>query len=64
MTFKIQKEVQYGQSLSVIGSINELGRWKDFNLGAMKWTDGHVWELKGKQIPKGSYIFQYKYVVV
>lgn len=50
-----------GQSLCVVGSIPELGNWKQFK-AHMKWTDGHVWVLEN--LPVHVQYFQYKYVVL
>jgi hypothetical protein len=43
LTFKIKMETKMGESMSVVGSLNELGRWKDFRVAKMKWTEGHIW---------------------
>lgn len=60
-TFKVGYETEMGQSLCVVGSIPELGQWKQFK-AHMKWTSGHVWVLENQQI--NAPYFQYKYVVL
>ena len=47
--------------MCVMGAIKELGKWKNQNIGTMKWTDGHVWVLE-TIIPEKSTVFMYKYV--
>ena len=53
-------ETKFGESISVTGSVPELGRWKnyDFNL---KWTAGHIWVSEQPIVTKVPY-FSYKYV--
>jgi hypothetical protein len=46
-----------------VGSIKELGYWKDFKVGKMKWNDGHIWRIN-LNIPKNSPVFMYKYVIM
>ena len=61
-TFKIKFETQLGESLCVIGEIEELGSWKNF-VGKMKWTEGHIWVLEDLMIKSKSF-FSYKYVLM
>ena len=42
VSFQIQYETKFGQSLAVIGSIEELGKWKEYKC-QLQWTDGHIW---------------------
>ena len=50
-----------GQSVAIVGNIEELGNWKQFKAN-MKWTDGHVWVLEN--VPISVPYFQYKYVIM
>lgn len=59
ITFRVHKEVNYGETLCVLGSIPELGNWKEFK-HHMKWTEGNVWESI-TPLNTHSYYFQYKY---
>jgi hypothetical protein len=43
LTFMIKQETKPGESMSIVGGINELGRWKDFRVAQMKWSEGHIW---------------------
>ena len=63
VTFKIKMETKMGESMAVVGSLNELGRWKNFNQAKMKWTTGHIWVIT-LEIPKTNTVFMYKYVKV
>ena len=56
-------ETRPGQSMSIVGSLPQLGRWKDFRVCAMKWTEGHIWEINLK-MPSKDCVFFYKYVKV
>jgi hypothetical protein len=51
-----------GESLCVVGDIEELGSWKNF-VGRMKWTTGHVWVLEDLEV-KSKPFFSYKYVLM
>jgi hypothetical protein len=46
-----------GESVAVIGSIKQLGEWKDFRAGKMEWTEGHIWVLSDLYIPSESAVF-------
>lgn len=62
VTFRVQKEVNYGESIGVLGSITELGKWKDC-IHHLKWTEGNIWEST-TPITTNSFYFMYKYVVL
>lgn len=62
LTLSIRYETNLGQSMSIIGDIEELGNWKNFKC-EMTWTDGHVWVLRDLPIRSKS-IFNYKYVLM
>jgi hypothetical protein len=59
---KVHKEVEYGQSICVVGSIDQLGNWKDVKSN-MRWTEGHVWE-SDTPITSNQLVFSYKYVIL
>lgn len=44
VTFRVQFKTEMGQSLCLVGSLDEIGRWKNY-LAHMKWTEGHFWTL-------------------
>ena len=45
--FLLDLSVKYntvpGQYVHVIGSIPELGNWKDDQVCKLQWTEGHIW---------------------
>lgn len=49
--------------MCVVGSLAALGNWKQFK-AHMKWTEGHIWELKNLDVRGEDGVFQYKYVVL
>jgi hypothetical protein len=51
-----------GDHLAVVGEIDELGNWKDFQKCTMKWTGGHVWVTENLIVKKP--FFLYKYIVM
>jgi len=57
---KVRYETMLGQSLFVMGSVPELGEWKEYKC-AMTWTDDHVWVTQDLIVT--SPIFMYKYVL-
>jgi len=59
VTFRVKRELEAGQSLCVLGSIPDLGNWKEFK-HHMKRTDGNTWESISPLVTH-SYYFQYKY---
>lgn len=62
LTLRIKYETNLGESMSIIGDIEELGNWKNFKCH-MTWTEGHVWVLRDLPIKEKS-IFNYKYVLM
>ena len=61
LTLKIFYKTNFGESLQVVGSIQELGAWKAY-VCPLRWTEGHIWEVQ-VQI-KSAWFFCYKYVVM
>lgn len=59
--FKLQYEVQFGQSIRVIGSHPTLGDWQIDAAPTMNWSPGNVWVYEA-ELPAGS-VVEYKYVV-
>ena len=62
LTFKIQFETKFGESLHIVGSCPELGSWKAYRC-PLKWNEGHVWTSDPLVIRSCSY-FMYKYVIM
>jgi hypothetical protein len=63
LKLRIKMETRPGQSMSIVGSLPQLGRWKDFRVCGMKWSEGHIWEIN-LNIPSKDCVFCYKYVKV
>ena len=59
----VKYETIPGQYIHVIGSIPELGGWKDENMCKLEWTEDHVWKTT-KPIKTQRGHFLYKYVVM
>lgn len=51
-----------GDHLAVVGDIDQLGNWKDFQKCTMKWTEGHVWVTENLVVDKP--FFLYKYIIM
>lgn len=62
VTFRVQIKVNFGETLCVLGSLPELGKWTEFK-HHLQWTDGHIWESVTPLITH-SYYFQYKYALL
>ena len=62
LTLSIYYETNLGQSIGVIGSTEELGRWKEVKVH-LKWKKGHVWVMEQPLLTKYQY-FKYKYVLL
>ena len=51
VTFSIFYETKVGESICVLGSIEELGSWKEYKCH-LTWTEGHIWVSKDPIITK------------
>lgn len=60
--FSIFYETIVGESIAVVGNLEELGKWKDYNIHLI-WTEGHIWRSLQPIIVRESY-FEYKYVLL
>ena len=60
--FSLFYETIVGQSLAVIGNLEELGKWKTIKCNLI-WTEGHIWCSTKPIIVRESY-FEYKYVLL
>ena len=52
--FEVEYPTKFGESIGVIGSTEELGKWKQVKVH-LKWTSGHLWVSKEPFITKESY---------
>lgn len=46
LTLTVMYETKPGEDIYVVGSIKELGEWKDIHKAPLKWSKGHVWVTK------------------
>lgn len=60
--FSVPYETKLGESIAVVGSLKELGRWKDIKVN-LTWTEGHVWKLLSP-LEVSEQVFSYKYALV
>lgn len=51
-----------GESICVTGSIEELGKWKEYKCH-LTWTEGHIWVTKEPLVTKSNKFF-YKYALL
>ncbi|KAL4852989.1 Phosphoglucan [Chlorella vulgaris] len=51
--FTVQQEVNYGETVRLVGSHSSLGNWKVRKGAAMKWEEGHVWSAE-VSLPPGT----------
>ena len=63
LKLSLQYETQHGEYLAVVGNIDELGHWSNFNKCQLRWTEGHNWVSENLIITSRSF-FLYKYVVM
>ena len=62
MYFNVFYETQFHESIAVLGSAPELGRWKEYKYH-LEWTEGHVWRSK-EPFYTNSQFFKYKYILL
>jgi hypothetical protein len=62
MHFNLPYRTTFGQSMSIVGSTEDLGAWDVSTRVPMEWCDGDVW--KAKVVADGGSSVEYKYVLV
>jgi len=60
--FRVQKKLEKGSTLCVMGCTENLGEWKRPTY-FLKWTPGDVWVSQRPVVMKCNY-FQYKYAMI
>jgi len=43
VNFKIKHEVKFGESIAVVGSIDDLGNWKEYKHHLI-WSPDNIWK--------------------
>lgn len=61
VNFSIFYETKFGEEVWVLGSIKELGLWKEYKI-KLYWGDNHCWSTKEPVIVNAPY-FEYKYAL-
>lgn len=54
-------QVNFGQSLVLVGSAEELGGWQLEHAPGMTWTEGDVWTAT-VELPAGAHV-EYKFAL-
>lgn len=62
VTFSIHYPTELGESIAVLGSVEELGKWKEYK-HHLKWTEGHNWVSTVPLVTKSQSFF-YKYILL
>lgn len=62
VNFKVFYQTIPGESICVLGSIPELGSWKELKCH-LKWTEGHIWQMTQPFVTAHAN-FTYKYVLM
>ena len=61
VNFNIFYETTFGEELYVVGSLPELGKWKEYKL-KLYWGEGHIWTNKEPLLTNHPF-FEYKYTL-
>ena len=63
--FEIKFDTKLGESLAVIGSLNELGLWKENRALKMEWNPGNIWKSCIYLNNYNNIIdFEYKFIIL
>ena len=60
--FQVPYKTNFGESIAVVGSIEELGRWTKIRVN-LEWTEGHIWKLI-QPLEVNQSTFTYKYALI
>lgn len=58
VTMRVQYQTDLGESLCIVGDVEELGQWASFKC-KMRWTEGHIWVLEGLNVKKPQFLYKY-----
>ena len=62
VTFWLLYHAEYGQRISIVGSVPALGSWQHSQGAEMTWGEGHHWSVT-VEVPVGTLV-EYKFVVL
>ena len=62
INFEIKFDTFFGQSISIIGSIDKLGNWNEYKALNMKWNEGNIWKANIED--DNIKCFEYKFIIL
>jgi len=62
INFEIKFDTFFGQSISIIGSIDKLGNWNEYKALNMNWNEGNIW--KANLEDDNIKCFEYKFIIL
>ena len=60
--FEIKFDTFFGQSISIIGSIDKLGNWNEYKALNMNWNEGNIWKANIED--DNIKCFEYKFIIL
>lgn len=65
INFEVKYETNIGETLGIIGSLNELGLWKQSKALKMEWNKGNIWTASlNLNSYNNSINFEYKFIIL
>ena len=65
INFEIKHDTEIGETLGIIGSLNELGLWKESKALKMVWNMGNIWTISLNLNNYNNAInFEYKFIIL
>lgn len=65
INFEIKHDTEIGETLGIIGSLNELGLWKESKALKMVWNKGNIWTISLNLYNYNNSInFEYKFIIL
>ena len=65
INFEIKHDTEIGETLGIIGSLNELGLWKESKALKMVWNKGNIWTISLNLYNYNNAInFEYKFIIL
>ena len=62
INFEIKFDTFFGQSISIIGSIDKLGNWNEYKALNMNWNEGNIWKANIED--DNIKCFEYKFIIL
>lgn len=64
ISFEIKYDTKMGENISVIGSIDKLGKWDIASSLNLNWNDGNIWKGSFNYNEDNDFDFEFKYILV